>query len=81
MKQQIYAILIIRLIMLKLKQDLKYRGYLCFELVRPNVLYQALNYFKTRNSYSGRDEHQDVAESFHKKIFQPKQNMVQLRIH
>ena len=39
------------LIVVKLKRDLKYCGYDCFESVRPNVIYQqALNYLKTHNN-------------------------------
>ena len=30
-------------IVVKLKQDLKYRGYVYLETGRPNVIYQALN--------------------------------------
>ena len=37
--------------MVKLKRDLKYRGYVYFEPVRPNVIYQALNYLKTHNKF------------------------------
>ena len=32
-------------------------------------------------NFSETDEHQDVAENIHKKLFQMKQNMVNLRIH
>ena len=39
-----------RLTVVKLKQDLQYRVYVYFEPVRPNVIYQALNYLKTINS-------------------------------
>ena len=74
------------LIVGKVKQDLKYRGYVYFEPVCPNVIYQALNYLKTHNkfyedisiseglsskeviNFSHIDEHQDVAESIHKKL-------------
>ena len=38
------------LIVVKLKQDLKYRGYVYFEPVCSNVIYQALNYLKAINS-------------------------------
>ena len=31
------------LIVIKLKRDLKYRGYIYFESVCPNVMYKALN--------------------------------------
>ena len=41
----------IRSIVVKLKRDLMYRGYVCFEPVRPNVIYQALNYLKTHNKF------------------------------
>ena len=37
------------LILIKLKRDLKYRGYVYFEPVRPNAIYQALNYLKTHH--------------------------------
>ena len=37
------------LIVVKLKRDLKYRGYVYFEPVCPDVIYQGLNYFKTHN--------------------------------
>ena len=40
-----------RLIVVKLKRDLKYRGYVYFEPVRLNVIYQALNYLKTHNKF------------------------------
>ena len=39
------------LIVVKLKRDLKYRGYVYFEPVRPNVICQALNYLKTHNKF------------------------------
>ena len=29
----------------------KYRGYVYFEPIRPNVIYQALNYLKTNNKF------------------------------
>ena len=78
------------LIVVKFKWDLKYRGYVYFEPVCPNVIYQALNYLKTNKFYehnsiseglsskeminfSRSDEHLDVAESIHKKIFKFKQ--------
>ena len=75
------------LILVKLKRDPKYRGYVYFGPVLPNVIYQALNYLKTQDkfyedisiseglsskemiNFSGTDEHQDVAESIHKKYF------------
>ena len=41
------------LIVVKLKRDLKLRGYVYFEPVRPNVIYHALNYLKTRNKFYG----------------------------
>ena len=37
------------LIVVKLKRDLKYRVYVYFQPVRPNIIYQALNYLKTHN--------------------------------
>ena len=37
------------LIVVKLKRDLKYKGYDFFEAVCPNAIYQALNYLKTHN--------------------------------
>ena len=40
-----------RLILVKLKRYHKYRGYVYFEPVLPNVLYQALNYLKTHKKY------------------------------
>ena len=46
------------LIVVKLKQDLHYRGYVCFEPVRQNVIYQALNYLKTHNEF-----HEDISIS------------------
>ena len=39
----------------KLKQGLKYRSYVYFKSVRPNVLYQALNYLKTHNEFYDED--------------------------
>ena len=33
-------------IVAKLKRDLKYRGYVYFEPVCPNVIYRAVNYLK-----------------------------------
>ena len=39
------------LIVVKLKRDLKYRGYVYFEPVCPNVIYQALNYLKPHNKF------------------------------
>ena len=39
------------LIVVKSKRDLKYRGCVYFESVRPNVIYQALNYLKTHNKF------------------------------
>ena len=39
------------LIAVKLKRDLKYRGYVYFEPVCANVIYQVLNYLKTRNKF------------------------------
>ena len=40
-----------KLITVKLKQDLKYKGYVYFESVHPNVIYQALNYLKLHNKF------------------------------
>ena len=37
----------------EIKKDLKYRGYVYFELVRPIVIYRALNYLKIRNKFWG----------------------------
>ena len=83
----------------KLKPDLKFRGYTFFEQVLSSAIYQALNFLKTHKkfyedisiseglsskkmiNFSGIDKHQDVAENIYKKLFQMKQNMVQLRIH
>ena len=39
------------LIVVKLKRDLKYIGYVYFEPVHPNVIYRALNYSKTHNKF------------------------------
>ena len=39
------------LILVKQKRDLKYRGYIHFEPVDLNVIYQALNYLKTHNKF------------------------------
>ena len=39
------------LIVVKLKRELKHRGYVYFETVRPNVIYQALNYLKIHNKF------------------------------
>ena len=39
------------MIVVKLKQYLKYRGYAYFEPVRPNIIYQALNHLKTHKFY------------------------------
>ena len=39
------------LIVVKLKRDLKYRGYIYFEPVCPNVICQALNYLKTHRIF------------------------------
>ena len=75
-----------KLIVVKLKRDLQYRGYVYSEPVCQNIIYQALNYLKAHSkfyedipisedfsskeiiNFSGTDEHQDVAESIHKKI-------------
>ena len=71
------------LIVVKLKRDLNYRGYVYFEPVRADTIYQALNYLKTINSmmifpfqkashaindFSRFDKHQDVAENIHTEI-------------
>ena len=39
------------LIVVKLKRDVKYKGYVYFEPVRPNFIYQALNHLKTHNKF------------------------------
>ena len=39
------------LIVVKLKRDLKYRGRVYFEPVRPHIIYQALTYLKLHNIY------------------------------
>ena len=39
------------LIVVKVKRDLKYRGYVYFEPVCPDVIYQAQVYFKTHNKF------------------------------
>ena len=39
------------LIVLQLKQNLKYRGHVYFEPVRPNVIYQTLSYLKTHKKF------------------------------
>ena len=39
------------LIVVKSKRDLKYRGYVYFEPICPNVICQALNYLKTHNKF------------------------------
>ena len=41
--------------MVKLKPDLKYRGYVYFEPARSNIMYQALNYIKSHNKF-----HEDI---------------------
>ena len=38
-------------IAVKLRQDVKYRGYVYFESVRPNIIYQTLYYLKTHNKF------------------------------
>ena len=64
--------------MVKLKRDLKYRGYVYFEPVHPNVIprtkviknisiSEGLS-SKEMINFSGINKHQDVAESIHKKI-------------
>ena len=39
------------LIMVKWKKDLKYRGYVHFDPISPNVIYQTLNCLRTRNRF------------------------------
>ena len=39
------------LIVVKLKRDLKYRGHVYFEPIRPHVIYQALIYLKSHNKF------------------------------
>ena len=39
------------LILVKLKSDLKYRGHVYFEPVRPHIIYQALTYLKSHNKF------------------------------
>ena len=39
------------LILVKLKRDLKYRGHVYFEPVRPTVVHNALNYLKSHNKF------------------------------
>ena len=39
------------LVVVKLKQDLKYRGHLCFEPVHSHIIYQALAYLKSHNKF------------------------------
>ena len=36
---------------LKLKQDLNYKGHVYFEAVRPHIIYQALAYLKAYNKF------------------------------
>ena len=84
--------------MIKLKRDLKSRGYVYFEPVVPTVIYKSLNYLKNAPqgdiptsegissketiNFSGIDKYENVAESIPPpKLFQMKQNIVQLRIH
>ena len=40
-------------IVVKLRQDVKYRGYVYFESVRPNIIYWTPNYLKTHNKFYG----------------------------
>ena len=40
-----------RLILVKLKRDLKYRGHTYFEPDRPHIIYQALTYLKSRSKF------------------------------
>ena len=44
-------------------------------------LFQKISQAKEMINFSRTDKHQDVAESVHKKLFQMKWNMIQLRIH
>ena len=37
-----------RLVLVKLKRYLRYRGYVYFEPVRPSAIYEALNYLKRK---------------------------------
>ena len=39
------------LIVVKLNRDFKHRGYVYFEPVRPNFIYQTLTYSKTQNKF------------------------------
>ena len=39
------------LIVVKLKRDLKYRGHVYFEPIRPHVIYQAMIYLKSHNKF------------------------------
>ena len=39
------------LIVVKLKRNLKYRGHVYFELVRPYIVYQAITYLKSYNKF------------------------------
>ena len=39
------------LVLVKLKRHLRYRGYVCFEPVRPSAIYEALNYLKRKNKF------------------------------
>ena len=39
------------LIVAKLKRDLKYRGYIHFELVSPSTIYQPSDYLKSHNKF------------------------------
>ena len=39
------------LIVVKLKQDLKYRGHVYFEPFRSHILYQTLTYLKSYNEF------------------------------
>ena len=38
-------------VLIVVKLDLKYSGYVYFEPVRPNVIFQALNYLRTYNKF------------------------------
>ena len=44
------------LIVVKMKRNLKYRGHINFEAVRPHIVYQALTYLKSYNKF-----HEDIS--------------------
>ena len=68
------------LAVVKLKQDLKYRGYVYFEQVCPYVIYQALDYLKTQNNFY---EYILISEGLSSKeiIFSVNIKMLQKSIH